>query len=566
MLHTVVVCRRPVSDRPQTVQHMNQAHIVRHEVELPRWERIRTALQHAIRKKSSLSKPLNKLINLEIGRAVAVPTTKGKGRAKSRLSQEWDIVTFNVPGVDEILAGLKDIEPLQKDDSYLKQVLDDQGRYNVTFIADSKTIENTDLRTVMASVIGCDHKFQNGIINVSEENAGRRSVWLYHDLWEVLNGPDTDPELQGWPMPPTLPDPENYDWTDTWDYCVKEWFPRQFVVVECGKNALVLSYDLYTFIMFYIQQAFDGAREYARIPVKNNDLLREKKNFAPPQIMKNFRFDATNVRALESAVAAAGGTLVSFIDELLKTYLGTVVAKRLVNNPPQYGDAQSALNEFNALNEDFGFTVIKDAVDVRKTETDIPGIRRSYEEKLAAMERRLRDGGEREMALTTEKHRLKANLEEMQYKIDASEGGYKRMAAQLREAQMETQALQAQLMEANDRLQMNLEHVGKPSEPGDPRMKRDVPDIVHPSRKEVMDQAFEDAKEINKRIAYTEEKFEKLQNMVMDILHNKSVEVNVIPSTPPAPDELPADKSAMLPTASKPVALPDPVDEGDKEK
>lgn len=535
-----MVCRRPVSDRPQLFKPMIKENFEVHDEDVPRWTRIRSALSNAIGDTSlPLWKALDRLITLEIEREVGTPATEAQGRTKSRLSQEWDIVQFSFPEIDGILGDARKYA-YEKDgtsQTYAGDIINESGAFVVTYIADSKSISKCDPRHIMASVIDADGNWERWINKPCNDNF---NMDVEKEVWDVIG------DFEDWPCPPDRPDPDavlDQDWRSWWIYGVFVAFPKRYVVVSTGYSALVLSRELYEFMMFYLSLI---GEDVGRIPCKNNKLLAQKKDFRPPQIMKNFRFDATNVRALESAVAATGGTLVSYIDELLKTYLGTVVAKRLYDNPPAVGDAQSALRKFNALNTPYGFTVVDHISEVAKSKLNVPALIKMHDEKVMQLERKLREVGRHEEELVHEKARLNATVEEMHYKMDASEKAYRRLAKELSDAKAEAGALGVQLREANDRLQMNLENVGKP-EWVDPTGKGRFPTETFPSRQEVADEAYEDAEVQLDKIAKLEATQSKMMEMIQSLMAQGAPNVRHFDPAPP-------------------TALPDPADEADEDK
>jgi hypothetical protein len=477
-----------------------------HDQDLPRWGIIREALQSVVKGSDlPISKAINTLINLEIGRGIAVPKSQGKSKLKSRLSQAWDVTRFSFPNIDSILSDVA-IHAYKQDNaenSYAQMLLGHNGKFTVTFIADSKSIDEADKSQIMAAVIDCDPEFEKWIVTACQNDKLYESN-IEHDILEALGGDSGGCCPEDWPH--TFPEPprgmeytlQPEEWSDIWDHCALVEWPKDYIVLKTGPGAVVLSRSLYEFIMFYI--TIQG-KDIGRLPCKNSDLLAKRRDFKPPSIMKNFRFDATNVRAMESAVAATGGTLVGYIDELLKTYLGTVVAKRLINNPPALGDAQSSLNEFNVLNKPFGFTVVDEIHKVRHSELNVPALIAQHDKALKRLGLEAQDANKRAGALSEEAAIQRASRGEALEQMKSIESNYKKMVAKMRAAQEEAYALRAELNAANDQLQsvlMDVEREPIPDKDGGIH-------TAYPTREDVADAAHDDSEAISERMTRLEE-------------------------------------------------------------
>ena len=160
---------------------------------------------------------------------------------------------------------------------------------------------------------------------------------------------------------------EHYpSWFDEQDggYYVWEEMGRHYVVVKNGKNPVVMGRRSYEFLTYY---AVHVKGLEMRIP----SLLNPELESAPvkiPQVMKNFRFDFTNVRALDEAADMTGEKYVTLLDRLLKKYFGLIVAEVLLEQADgrvgskrakqiNMGEAKANLETYANSVRHFGFTV-----------------------------------------------------------------------------------------------------------------------------------------------------------------------------------------------------------------
>ena len=464
--------------------------------DVPRWHRIRESLHRCAENSKSLGKALDVLINLEIGRNVATPSTTAKGKHKSRLSQEWSIMQFNIPNIDVILQDTRELafNLDNQTDTYARDLIDDNGRWLITFIADEKTISECDPSEIMAAVIGADDLWDKWVIKANKDRGNRH---IEDDIWEALDGNE-------WAVMNDFP-PEH--WKEIWDYAELNVWPKKYIVVKTGFNALVLSRDLYEFVMFYLTSLDD---DIGRLPCKNDKILARKTDFKPPSLMKNFRFDATNVRALESAVATAGGTLVSYIDDLLKTYLGAIVAKRLIDNPPKIGDAYTALKEFNELNKPFGFTVVDDLHALQSSQLSIPALVKDHEAKIKDARRREMDAITKSKQQYEEIRGLLDKLNRAKHERESMKDTIIQLTQKHQDALSQIGFLKVQLDALNDNAIQAVDDVAKPL-----TIHPKTGDVIEafPSRDEVSDMIHEDINQFKDKIVKLEKQFMEVGEM-----------------------------------------------------
>lgn len=317
----------------------NQAPVFCQDKKSNVWSKIDDYIKGSYPKDSNFYGPLNALFGMEQIRQ------DGKSDNTGKLSSEWFAHKFHFPGLNALIKDYantnKFLSPADKNkDKILKcltPVVDDEGNdtegLEITFLGYKKDKSLPKKRLLYAGKANKHFLFSEiyRAAFTSVRSTGHIAALALANDQSTIEAIIPENMYDYIQKDFGLEDAPHSDigWQETLGILTKyfkdEEIRKDLICVKPAPNPVVMTRDAYEFVNYYLQSV---AKIDGRLPSLNYHGFNTKW-FKVPTAMKNFRFDITNIRALEAATSLTQESFVYYINRLLKQYLATEVALKL---------------------------------------------------------------------------------------------------------------------------------------------------------------------------------------------------------------------------------------------